>query len=49
MPPFHTHGQWDKGPEQFYDNPMPPVLFAKRRFCLTGVFAFGEAVGDASG
>jgi len=42
MSQFHTPGQWDKGPEQFFDNPMPPVLFAERRFCLTGVFAFGK-------
>ena len=42
MKQWRTPGQWDKGPEQYYDSPPPEIAFAGETFVLTGVFALGD-------
>lgn len=37
-----TPGQWEQGPDQYYDMPPPAVEFYGNSFVLTGIFALGE-------
>lgn len=42
MERFRTPGQWRQGPERYFDNPPPEVVFRGETFILTGTFALGE-------
>lgn len=42
MEQFLRPGQWDKDPEQYYDNPLPEITFIGETFVLTGIFALGD-------